>query len=64
MLNTARQTGGVIGVALLGAITSHDLLASVPVALTIAAAACLIAILGGATLLPLPASPSRADQHQ
>lgn len=63
MLNTARQTGGVIGVAALGAITSRDLLASAPVALTIAAAACLVAALGGATLIARHARTHDSDQH-
>ncbi len=63
MLNTARQTGGVMGVAALGAITSRDLLASAPVALTLAAAACLSAVVAGATLISRHARTSDTDQH-
>ncbi|WP_202237824.1 MFS transporter [Actinacidiphila reveromycinica] len=50
-LNTARQTGGVIGVALLGALVAGGLRTGTPVALWVAAAACLTAAAGAGRLL-------------
>lgn len=41
-LNTARQTGGVTGVALLGALTATHPAGGLPIAMLVAVAACLI----------------------
>lgn len=44
-LHTARQTGGVVGVALLGSLTAGHLTTGTPVALAVAALTCLLAAL-------------------
>jgi len=51
-LNTARQTGGVIGVALLGTIGSGHLTAGTPIAMAIAVLACATALVGAMWLIP------------
>lgn len=51
-LNTARQTGGVIGVALLGAIVANHLTQGTPVAMAIALFACVAVAVGGARMVP------------
>lgn len=56
-LNTARQTGGVIGVALLGALVAHDLTAGTPVAMAVAMATCLLAAVFARRLLPADPGP-------
>jgi len=54
-LNAARQTGGVIGVALLGALAANDLVTGTPRAMAVAVATCLLAAL--VALRFVPASP-------
>ncbi|GAB2700923.1 MFS transporter [Kitasatospora kifunensis] len=51
-LNTARQTGGVIGVALLGTFVSRDLATGMPAAMALAAAGCAIAALTALRRIP------------
>jgi MFS transporter, DHA2 family, methylenomycin A resistance protein len=51
-LNTARQTGGVIGVALLGAIATSHPSQGTPIAMGVAVIACLTALVAALKLLP------------
>ncbi|MEV8636230.1 MFS transporter [Streptosporangium sp. NPDC051023] len=51
-LNTARQTGGMIGVALLGAIVTTDPVSGTPIAIAIAIGTCMIAAATALRLIP------------
>jgi MFS transporter, DHA2 family, methylenomycin A resistance protein len=51
-LNTARQTGGVVGVALLGTIGSGHAASGTPVAMAVAVLACATALAGALRLIP------------
>ncbi|HEX4247103.1 MAG TPA: MFS transporter [Pseudonocardia sp.] len=57
-LNTARQTGGVIGVALLGALVTPDLTTGTPIAMAVGAAICLLVAALAPRLVPPPADPA------
>jgi MFS transporter, DHA2 family, methylenomycin A resistance protein len=57
-LNSARQTGGVIGVALLGALSAAHPATGLPVAMLLAVVACLITAINA--LRHIPASGSQA----
>lgn len=59
-LNTARQTGGVIGVALLGAIATGHLTSGTPIAMVVGIAVCLLAAGAAVRLIPGPGSGTRA----
>jgi len=58
-LNSARQSGGVVGVALLGAIAGGHLGSGTPVAMAVAVAVCLLTVVGAGRLLP-PVTPARS----
>jgi DHA2 family methylenomycin A resistance protein-like MFS transporter len=58
-LNSARQTGGVIGVALLGALSAAHLATGLPVAMLIAAAACLTTAFNALRHIPAGSPQSR-----
>lgn len=62
-LNTARQTGGVLGVALLGAVVSGDLAARTPWAMLIAIGACLLAAAATWRLIPSGELATRHEAH-
>jgi DHA2 family methylenomycin A resistance protein-like MFS transporter len=51
-LNTARQTGGVIGVASLGAIAAGHPATGTPTAMGVAVAACLASVIGASRFIP------------
>ncbi|GAA1988419.1 MFS transporter [Kitasatospora viridis] len=53
-LNTARQTGGVVGVALLGAIVSGHLATGTTAAMAVGVAGCLLALTAALRLIPPP----------
>ncbi|TCO54340.1 MFS transporter [Actinocrispum wychmicini] len=55
-LNTARQTGGAVGVALLGAIAAGHRTSGTPIAMCLAIAVCLLAATAAVKLIPGPRS--------
>jgi MFS transporter, DHA2 family, methylenomycin A resistance protein len=57
-LNAARQTGGVVGVALLGTLNSGDIATGTPIAMAVAATICLLAATMGWRLVPQRADGS------